>query len=357
MSRRAVLRTVMAGVVVVGVVAAAVWAASARPSSGGTEDGACSKPTATAEVTRRTLVEQEKVEGALGYGKTQAVTAQLQGTITKLPAEGIAVERGQSLYELDGGRQVTLMYGERPAWRALSRGVANGPDVRQLEENLVAMGFATTENLTVDEEFTAQTAAAARRWQKAMGAEQDGVVELGEVAFLPGPVRVAAHKSPVGSPSQQGAPILEVSGTARVVTVDLDARRQSLVQAGTQVEVELPDGSRITGTVSEVGKVAQVKSQGGKATVEVVITLGQAGAGGDLDKAPVTVRITRQTRERVLTVPVNALLALPEGGYAVEVEDHGSRRMVPVTTGVFSQGYVEVTGEGLTEGTEVVVPR
>ena len=355
MSRRAVFRTVAAGMVVVGVVGAAVWTASARPSSGGTDDRGTSKSTATAEVTRRTLVEQEKVEGTLGYGKTQVVTAQLQGTITKLPAEGSVVERGQSLYELDGGRQVTLMYGERPAWRTLGRG-AKGPDVRQLEENLVAMGFATTDTLTVDDEFTGQTAAAVRRWQKAMGVEQDGVVELGEVVFLPGPVRVSAHKSPAGSQSHPGATIVEVSGTARVVTVDLDARRQSLVQVGTQVEVELPDGKRIPGTVSEIGKVAQVKSQGGKATVEVVITLGQ-GAGGDLDKAPVTVRITRQARERVLTVPVNALLALPEGGYAVEVDEHGSRRMVPVTTGVFSQGHVEVSGEGVTEGTKVVVPR
>ena len=88
MSRRAVFRTVAAGMVVVGVVGAAVWTASARPSSGGTDDRGTSKSTATAEVTRRTLVEQEKVEGTLGYGKTQVVTANSRAPSPSFPPRG-----------------------------------------------------------------------------------------------------------------------------------------------------------------------------------------------------------------------------------------------------------------------------
>ena len=60
-----------------------------------------------------------------------------------------------------------------------------------------------------------------------------------------------------------------------------------------------------------------------------------------------------------LVVPVNALLALASGGYAVEeVEGNGSRRLVGVTVGLFddSLGLVQVRGSGLAAGQRVVVP-
>lgn len=89
----------------------------------------------------------------------------------------------------------------------------------------------------------------------------------------------------------------------------------------------------------------------------VTVTLDDPGAGGTLDGARVKVRFTRASREGVLAVPVNALLALSEGGYAVEVYSAGQRRLVRVETGLFSRGYVEVAGDGLAEGAQVVVPR
>ena len=58
----------------------------------------------------------------------------------------------------------------------------------------------------------------------------------------------------------------------------------------------------------------------------------------------------------MLSVPVTALLA-GDDGYVVEVRPgDGGLRRVPVTTGFFAQGRVEVSGEGLSEGDEVVVP-
>ena len=58
--------------------------------------------------------------------------------------------------------------------------------------------------------------------------------------------------------------------------------------------------------------------------------------------------------EGVLAVPVEAVLALAEGGYAVEVDDGTARRLVGVELGVFADGMVEVTGE-LSPGDQVVV--
>jgi hypothetical protein len=79
-----------------------------------------------------------------------------------------------------------------------------------------------------------------------------------------------------------------------------------------------------------------------------------AGAAG-LDAAPVDVQLTRDAATGVLAVPVRALLALAEGGYALEVVDGATTRLVGVETGAFADGYVEVTGD-IADGDDVVVP-
>ena len=56
-------------------------------------------------------------------------------------------------------------------------------------------------------------------------------------------------------------------------------------------------------------------------------------------------------------MPVNALLALSEGGFGVQsVADDGAKRIVPVELGAFANGQVEVKGDGLTAGMKVTVP-
>jgi hypothetical protein len=70
----------------------------------------------------------------------------------------------------------------------------------------------------------------------------------------------------------------------------------------------------------------------------------------------VDVELTGRQAVDVLAVPVTALVALSEGGYAVEVpQDDGTTRLVPVEAGMYADGYVEVSGAGISEGTEVVV--
>jgi membrane fusion protein, multidrug efflux system len=45
------------------------------------------------------------------------------------------------------------------------------------------------------------------------------------------------------------------------------------------------------------------------------------------------------------------------GGFGVEVVDGDATRRVPVRTGLFADGRVEITAEGLTEGTTVGMPK
>jgi peptidoglycan hydrolase-like protein with peptidoglycan-binding domain len=342
-----------------GVLAGAAWWTGARAGSqAGDPDGGGEVATATAEVTRRDLRAQEEVDGTLGYGEARVVANRRQGTITGLPAEGAVVTRGEALYRVDG-KPVPLFYGRLPAWRSLSAGVDDGPDVRQLEQNLVALGYDPDRAITVDDHFTWATRAAVRRWQEAAGLAETGSFEPGDAIWQPGPVRVGTLKAAVGDDARPGAPLLEVTDTGRQVTIDLDASRQPYVQAGDRVDLELPGGRTTTGKVVSVGKVATIPAGAegdSDPTVELVVSLDRPKATGSLDQAPVAASITTEVRKGVLAVPVNALLALAEGGYAVEVERQGRRELVGVKTGLFADGQVEVSGEGLAAGDRVVVP-
>jgi peptidoglycan hydrolase-like protein with peptidoglycan-binding domain len=351
----------LAGAAAAGVVlAGAAWWTAARA---GNQDGDGSTggeaATTAAAVVRRDLRATEEVDGTLGYGDPRTVANQRQGTITALPAEGAVVRRGQTLYRVDG-RPVQLLYGRLPAWRELSLGVDDGRDVRQLEENLVALGYDPDRAITVDDHFSSATQAAVRRWQEVTGLEETGTIRPGDAVWQPGPVRVAELKAAVGDAARPGAPLLEATATDRQVEIDLDASRQPYVKVGDRVDLELPGGRTTTGRVVEVGKVATVpQGEGGEEgdpTVEVVVALDKPRATGSLDQAPVSAAITTEVRKGVLAVPVNALLALAEGGYAVEVERDGRRELVGVTTGLFADGLVEVEGGGLRAGDRVVVP-
>ena len=335
------------------LVASAAWALSTSSSSEGGEEGEGATK-ATVAVARRDLVERETFDGTLGYADGRIVTSGAGGTVTWLPREGAVVKHGEALYEVDE-RPVTLLYGSVPAWRTLRAGVDEGADVRQLEQNLVTLGYDRGGEIEVDDEWDWATTAAVKRWQEDAGITEDGVVDLGEVVFLPGARRVGAAKTTVGARAGAGAPVLETSSTKRIVTVQLDARRQSLVAEGDEVLVELPDGRRMTGRVARVGKVARA-SDDGVATIEVEISV-PSGRAGRLDRAPAEVAIAKERRKNVLTVPVSALLAQAGGGYAVEVDDGDSRRIVPVETGLSANGYVEIAGREIAEGMKVAVPR
>jgi hypothetical protein len=148
------------------------------------------------------------------------------------------------------------------------------------------------------------------------------------------------------------------------VTIALDASQQTSLKVGDPVEITLPDNSTTPGHVSYVGTVATVPSDqsgGGSSgpTIEVDVTADDPAATGRLDQAPVDVSITTATVRGVLAVPVNALVALAGGGYAVEeVESTGVRQLVGVDVGLFDDaaGMVQVSGSGLQAGQRVVVP-
>jgi peptidoglycan hydrolase-like protein with peptidoglycan-binding domain len=248
----------------------------------------------------------------------------LEGTITWLPGVGDVIRRGDRAFTVDG-KPVILMYGKVPAYRELADGVSDGPDVKQLESNLAALGFDDGGAMSVDNSFTSTTAAAVSDWQDSVGLPQTGSVELGRVVFAPGPRRVdsldvalgsdaggsaggggdgsaasslydepsvpitlASVKTPSGSngPNNSGSnngsgsdsgngsgdgsgssstastDVLTTTSLRRAVTVDLDANQLSLAKRGRPARINLPGGSSAKGRITSVGTTASSSDSG-----------------------------------------------------------------------------------------------
>ena len=376
---------------------------------------------------------------------TVTVGGRLAGTITEMAEPGTAIGQGDVLYRVNG-EPVVVLYGDVPAYRTMRDAATNleGDDVEQLEAALIALGYDPDGTVTVDLEFTYNTGQMVEAWQEDIGAETDGVVDLGEVVFIPGPAQVRTSASvgdssggaapvatlitgesltggdvqqletalsalgfdpgtiddtftdetriavlewqsatgleedgvvdlgeilfldgPVfvseqlassGSRVSPGNPVLAVSASEKVVRIDLPAREQGIVSVGDDVIIIMPDFSETPGVVASVATTASV-DQGNQAVFEVIVELTDPSVAAGLDEAPVEVDVISDSVEGVLAVPVSSLVALSEGGYAVRVETGaGSPRLVAVDPGFFADGYVEVTGSELEAGDRVVVP-
>lgn len=351
-----------------------------------------------------------------------------------------------------------------PLYRTLLDGL-EGADVQQLEQNLAELGYT---GFTVDDTYDSATAKAVSSWQADLGLPDTGTIELGQVVFTPGAVRIAEHTAYVGDvldgggisvlnsdidlaqaaidlrdaqeaydksanylkylqtsqkvpqtetrlflrPTRNGwkyetktksfkgpapedwiidaendlalkkasledlqraydslkngkeqevlvgsgVPILSYTGTTKLVTVQLEVSDQALAVEGRKVTVTVPGQEAVEGEISQVGTVATAESTTSDTRIEVTISVADQATLGSLDAAPVDVDFVSQERKDVLAVPVAALLALPGGGFGVEVVEGNTTRIVAVKTGMFAAGLVEVSGEGIAEGVKVGVP-
>jgi peptidoglycan hydrolase-like protein with peptidoglycan-binding domain len=349
----------VAAALVVATALAISFAVTAEPRMA---SSAPTVPTASAPVTRGTVTQRTRIPGVYGFdGHYTVVHQAAPGILTRAAELATTVERGGVLYSVDN-QVVRLLYGDLPAYRDFVAGMTDGPDVRQLEQNLVDLGLDRSRLITVDNRFTAATGAAIRRWQAAWGlpaGSRTGALPLGHVVFLPVALRVSQVVPAMGTSVGPNVTVLAATSTTRVVTAEVSADRQALVEVGDEVMVSMPSGAPVPGTILRVGRVATVDDQNGggpsgQATVAIVIGVTPLPSAPDLDQAPVLVAIATNVRENVLLVPVAALLARPGGGYQVRL---ASGTFVEVRPGLFDDatGKVEVSG-ALNVGDLVEVP-
>ena len=360
----------IAGAAVLGALAgAAAFVATSSGSGAGAPPAGAGGPTAT--ITIQDLVQTDDQPGTLGYGDDRTAYDQLGGTVTWVPQPGDVIRPDHRLLSLDG-TPVVLMNGSFPLYRSLSEGVADGSDIRELNADLVALGYDPYGEITVDDHFSSGTADGVDRWEAAHDLTQDGQVQLGRIVFLPGSRRVASVNVSVGQtlPSGAAAAVMTTTSDRHVVTVQLDASRQTEAVVGEHVDVTLPSNAVAQGVITQVGRVAQStgtgSSQGSggnstsgagsapQATILVTISLRHAGRLGSLDQAPVTVAFALTTTRNALAVPVSALVATEGGGYALDVVNStGTVVRTPVTPGSFAGGFVQISGSGIAAGMQV----
>jgi hypothetical protein len=340
-------------------------------------------PANTARVQKRTLAATVPQDGILTYrarsdGSPYSVIDQAHGTYTTLPTLGQVIHQGQALYRVND-TPVVLLYGPTPAYRTLSAG-ATGPDVAELNRDLVALGDASPSRLTAS--FGPSTTTAVEKLQAALGVPRTGTLTLGQAVFEPTAVRVTTVSAELGGTAQTGETPLQGTSTIREVQVALDAPQQTSVTVGDTVSITLPNNRTTPGVVSSVGTVATCPSSPGSdgsgsssaapgtdtcssngsgsstPTITVGVTPSHPAATGTWDQAPVQVGVTTASVPNAVVVPVTALLARSGGGYAVEVVGaHASNHLVPISLGLFddADGLVQVTGSSLAAGQEVVV--
>jgi len=284
-------------------------------------------------------------------------------------AEAAVASAEADLAELGAGQNsLIVMYGSTPAYRTMKLGLS-GDDVRQLEENLAELGHGDEDGFAIDGVFDEATGAAVRSWQEANGQDADGMVGVADILFVAGPVRVGSWSQgiEVGQQLAAGtalatltvirAPVDGQMSTTQRVIAQVPLSDRDLVSEGIIVNVELPDDTDIAGTLTSINPSPVLDEQTGENAVEVTILLAEPASEVWIG-ATVDVEITETLIEDALVVPATALLALVEGGYAVEVvAEDGSLRLIGVETGLFVDGDVEVRSPELSAGISVVVPR
>ncbi|WP_328334800.1 peptidoglycan-binding protein [Kribbella sp. NBC_00382] len=347
-----------------------------RPEKALASDGP--DPALTVEIVRTDLSQAKDLGGQLGYGAGQTIKSHAEGTITWRPKVGTSLGRGEVLFRVDD-KPVVLFFGGTPLFRTLGKAAppvsppstppsappsappakekpVEGPDVRVVKQNLTALGFLPK---TTTDKLTSATTHAIKEWQKSLDLDPTGVIDPATVVVLPGAVRVDSIKAALGDPA--AGEVLGVTATDKVVTLPIDADSTQGISVGAKVKLTLPNGKATTGTIRSVGTDATPPPSDGnpadggkKPQVTALITLDHQAASVGVDSGPVTVTVPGPSRKGVLVVPVAALLALREGGYAVQVVSGSTTALVGVKTGMFADGNVEITGAGLQAGQKVV---
>ena len=271
------------------------------------------------------------------------------GEVVFLPGPSQVIEHLAAPGDAAGGLVVSIASGDR----------TSGNDILQLEQALLALGYGADGALIADGIYTLETYQAVLAFQVEMGLEPDGILDLGEIIFLPDAVRVTGRFTTKGSHVGPDTSILGISLSEKVVHMALPADDQGSLAVGDAVTIEMPDNTLVPATVVFVSQTATPgATEWDAAWFEVRIELDDPSIASGLDEAPVDVIIVSDSVSDVMAIPVSALVALQEGGYAVEVDmGNGQVELIAVEVGFFgSNNMIEITTGALQSGDQVVVP-
>jgi hypothetical protein len=339
-----------------------------------TAPAAASGAVQTAEVVRMDISSGKPLQGTIGYGTARSLKAPGEGVVTWLPTADSTIKRGRQVYRVDD-RPVPLFYGKVPLYRTLDHLAMVGRDVRVVADNLRAFGYSigsqprpgsvvaqsagpgvSAAPRTVhsgEAVVTERLIKAIKAWQHDLQLPETGHVGRGDVVVQAAAIRVASLTAQVGDVT--GGELMTVTATTKVISVPAEVGDAGSVQRGDTVNVGLPDGTRKPAEVVSVGTAVATGTGApdpqDRPKLMITLRLATAADAAKIDAADVQVDFVTELHRHILAVPVGALLALSEGGYAVQVSGGG---LVPVQTGIIAKGMAEVKGSGLAEGALVV---
>lgn len=347
MTRPRLLVSGAAAVAVVAVVG--MWTGPWQAESPAQSGAIASTTTITTEpVATRTLRHAEEFSATLGYGDHVPLPGDARGTVTWVPAVGTILEPGDIVYRVDE-RPTYWATGDVPMYRTLTRG-AKGADVEQLQRFLVASGY-LDDDAAVDGNFGPAVQRAVKAWQDDHDLDDTGRVDGSQLVFAPHTaIRVAASQR-IGDPASGG--VIEITATDLFVAVEVSSRKKAVFDGSPVIEVELANGTRHPATVESI---EAIESQDPFGDQQFGIRLALDAPIGQ-QPGDVTVDVIDVLADDALAVPVRAIVALSEGGFAVEVVDgSGGRSYQPVELGSFADGWVEIAGDVADGDTVVVAP-
>jgi hypothetical protein len=301
------------------------------------------------------------------------VSALGDSVIAQLSPTGTSVVTGTVLFANDN-LPVVAIEGDPSTIPALTRdlaiGSSAGADIKVLERMLVEGGFDPSGSVLVDDSFDSATAEAVLKWWQSFDPAISVdpallIVPAGSFVVVPAGLSVGTAAVADGTTITGDSPVLTLTSPARVVTTTAPIDDTTFA-LGATIDVEFPDGTIEPGVVVAVGNIATNSGGQPGATPTVSIDIHVDTIPDSVQSfvsVPVTLRVVAESVPQAFVVPVSALVALAEGGYALEVIDAAATAAAParthliaVETGLFADGFVVVIGDAVAAGLDVVVP-
>lgn len=272
------------------------------------------------------------------------------GTVTEVMHNaGEEISAGDLLYTVDL-KPVIAAEGSIPMFRRLSEGVV-GKDVEQLQRLLALTGDFEGKTNGI---FDYRLQWAVRDWQKNLGIEETGMVDVGTLLFVPElPARASLSEDiKVGATVDHSILAVELLPESPDFSIELTEGHSRMVEPGMSVDINHGNGTW-SAQITDI----QTSEDGSSYTAHLMASEDETICGDECSLIPLGEPILLSSTIHIVpamegvTVPTSSIVTSVNGQTAV-VSDTGKTILVTVIAG--ANGMVIV--EGVDAGQIVRVP-
>ena len=196
-----------------------------------------------ADAGRRRPARPRAQRGARRHGRPRrgpTARARRSGTLTALPAPGDTIAPGDTVVEVDGAPSSPWPARRRCGGRS-GRASTTATTSSSWSTRWPRSATPRTYDVTVDDEWTSATTRAVKAFQEDHGQDDDGTVDVGEIVWIDGPVRVDSVGGTLGQQAAEAGHRGHRARASPCTSTSPSPTPTSLPLGGT-VDVELPSG-------------------------------------------------------------------------------------------------------------------